>query len=53
MLQLMWHCVMCVRESRQNIRDQRFVTAIEGDRMEMGRNGYGFHCGIATYTRWL
>jgi hypothetical protein len=21
--------------------------------MEMGRNWYGFHCGIATYTGWV
>jgi hypothetical protein len=31
----------------------RFVTAIEVARMEMGRNWYGFHHGVATHTRWF
>ena len=31
----------------------RIVTAIESTGMEMGRDWYGFHYGIASYKGWL
>jgi hypothetical protein len=36
----------------RTLETSQFVTAIEGARMEMGREWYGFHHGIATHTRW-
>jgi hypothetical protein len=54
-----WCCsscgtMWCVLESQSRTSEtSRFVAAIESARMEMGRNWYGFHCGIVMYTGWL
>jgi hypothetical protein len=46
--------VQYVSESQGRTSEtSRFVTAIEGARMEIGRNWYGFHHGVATHARWL
>jgi hypothetical protein len=48
------HVVLCdVCQIGRTLDTSWFVTAVEGARMEMGRNWYGFHRGIATHTRWL
>jgi hypothetical protein len=48
-------CDVCqrVKNGARTSETSRFVTTIEGARMEVGRNQYGFHRGIATYLRWL
>jgi hypothetical protein len=47
------HVALCDACQGRTLETSRFVTTIEGARMEMGRNWYGFHCGVATHTRWL
>jgi hypothetical protein len=36
----------------QRVTSRTFAT-LEDTRMEMGRNKYGFHCGIAKNKKWL
>jgi hypothetical protein len=34
-------------------KTSRTFATLEDTQMEMGRNKYGFHCGIAKISKWL